>query len=79
MDAITDLGVCFRFGQGVQRDILQAAELFMQAAEESGDVVAMGNLSDLKDELQLMAEQGNAMAAAYVAHTEKYVSVISHV
>lgn len=61
-DATCDLGTMMRFGHGGTRDLVSAAALHIAAAQ-AGDPVAVGNLSDYREELQDLALSGNAAAA----------------
>jgi len=66
MEAICELGTLHRFGQGINRDLLRAAELHVEAAS-MGDATAHGNLCDYRDELFDMAVAGNGRAAFFLS------------
>jgi TPR repeat protein len=64
-DAMNDLGVAYRFGNGIQRDIFKAARLFVMAAD-ADDVVALGNLTEMSQELEALARNGDPMAQFHI-------------
>jgi uncharacterized protein len=64
-DAMNDLGVAYRFGNGVQRDIFKAARLFVLAAD-ADDVVALGNLTEISQEVDALARSGDPFAQFHI-------------
>lgn len=64
--AQNDYGAILRFGNGVPQDIVTAAKWFIEAAKQ-GDVVSLGNLYDMADDLELVAKTGNEQAQQHLA------------
>jgi len=63
--AQNDYAVLLRHGNGIAQDILGATHWFIKAARKQ-DVVAMGNLSSIIGELELIANAGNTKAQQYL-------------
>jgi TPR repeat protein len=66
VQANAELGTLCRFGRGVERDIVMAAQLHVMAAK-TGDVVSLGNLSDYRTELEQVALGRNTSASLSLA------------
>ena len=61
-----ELGIAYRFGRGVPQSFQKAARWHVDAAEE-GDVFAMGNLSDYREDLERLALDGSLTSAHWLA------------
>lgn len=66
VEAMSAVGTNFRFGHGETQDFEQAASWHVDAAE-LGDVVAMGNLSDYREDLERLALEGSRASAYFLA------------
>lgn len=64
--AQNEWGVALRFGSGIPKDIVKAAYWFIESAKQQ-DFVALGNLSDMSEEVELVANTGNEQAQQYLA------------
>jgi TPR repeat protein len=64
-EACYEMGTMHRFGQGVPRNLLAAADFHIIAAGE-GDSVACGNISEYRTELQDMALSGSQRASLFL-------------
>ena len=87
MYAQNDLGVCYQFGQGVERDYYEAVKWYRKAAAQ-GHASAQNNLGacyeygqgvekDLKEAVKwymMAAEQGNAKAKENLRRLENSIS-----
>jgi TPR repeat protein len=62
----TLLGNCYRFGRGVDADLLHAARLYVRGARGS-DPVAHGNLADCREAVEALALAGGGIAALITA------------
>jgi len=60
------VGTAYRFGHGVAQSYEEAAAWHVDAAE-LGDVVAMGNLSDYREDLERLALDGSLTATHFLA------------
>jgi hypothetical protein len=63
--AQNDYAVLLRYGNGIVQDILAATHWFIKAAKNQ-DVVAMGNLSSIIGDIELIADAGNNKAQHYL-------------
>jgi TPR repeat protein len=62
-----------RYGNGIAQDILAATHWFIQAAKHQ-DVVAMGNLSSIIGELELIADADNRKAQQYLKAIKAFLN-----
>lgn len=65
-DGATLLGNCYRFGRGVEADLIHAARLYVIGAR-AADPVGHGNLADCREDVEAMAMTGNGAAALITA------------
>jgi uncharacterized protein len=65
-EAMSEVGIAYRFGSGVPQSFEEAASWHVDAAE-LGDIVAMGNLSDYREDLERLALDGSLTGAHYLA------------
>ena len=65
-EAVAEVGTAYRFGRGVAQNFVEAASWHVGAAAR-GDVVAMGNLADYREDLERLALDGSLSAAHWLA------------
>ena len=65
-EATCELGTMFWLGQGVERNILAAADFHLIAAD-AGDEVAIQNIGQYQSELEALARSGSQMASVFMS------------
>lgn len=65
-EASCEMGTMHRFGHGVQHHLLAAADFHLIAAE-AGDAVSVGNLSEYRADLEILALSGSQMASLFLS------------